>query len=130
MIGAIFWRTVRSFAASSATPPPAQLINEPGEKPMKIAKALRIACPELFLALACMLTTLSHAQSAKLAQPAATLRQAPQPAITLDAPTGWDFQEHAFDARGNVLPVAPPNFRRLGEVKVGEVGAVHTLTLR
>jgi hypothetical protein len=97
---------------------------------MKIAKALRIACPELFLALACMLTPLSHAQSAKLAQPAATLRQAPQPAITLDAPTGWDFQEHAFDARGNVLPEAPPNFRRLGEVKVGEVGAVHTLMLR
>jgi hypothetical protein len=53
-----------------------------------------------------------------------------QPSITLDAPTGWDLQEHVFDARGNLLPEAPANFRRLGEVKAGEIGAVHTLTLR
>src|SRR5260370_4394971 len=51
-------------------------------------------------------------------------------AITLEPPTGWDLQEHAFDARGNPLPEAPTNFRRLGEVKAGEVGPVHTLTLR
>jgi hypothetical protein len=51
-------------------------------------------------------------------------------AITLDPPTGWDFQEHAFDARGNALPEAPANFRRLGEAKPGEAGSVHTLTLR
>lgn len=55
---------------------------------------------------------------------------APKRAITLEAPTGWDFQEHAFDARGNLLPEAPANFRRLGEVKAGEVGSLHTLTLR
>lgn len=53
-----------------------------------------------------------------------------QRAITLDPPTGWDLQEHAFDAKGNVLPEAPANFRRLGEVTAGEVGSVHTLTLR
>src|SRR5208283_1157264 len=51
-------------------------------------------------------------------------------AITLDPPTGWDLQVHAFDAQGNPLPEAPANFRRLGEVKAGEVGDVHTLTLR
>src|SRR5208283_1804602 len=51
-------------------------------------------------------------------------------AITLDPPTGWDLQVHAFDAQGNALPEAPANFRRLGEVKAGEVGDVHTLTLR
>ena len=51
-------------------------------------------------------------------------------AITLDPPTGRDLQEHAFDARGNPLPEAPANFRRLGEAKAGEAGDVHTLTLR
>ncbi len=58
------------------------------------------------------------------------IRTARESAITLDPPTGWELQEHAFDARGNPLPEAPANFRRLGEVKAGEVGAVHTLTLR
>jgi len=51
-------------------------------------------------------------------------------AITLDPPTGWDLQVHAFDGRGNPLPEAPANFRRLGEAKAGESGDVHTLTLR
>ena len=51
-------------------------------------------------------------------------------AITLDPPTGWDLQVHAFDAQGNALPEAPANFRRLGEAKAGEAGDVHTLTLR
>lgn len=51
-------------------------------------------------------------------------------AITLDAPTGWDLQEHAFDARGNALPQSPTNFRRLGEATAGEAGSIHTLTLR
>jgi Bacterial Ig-like domain (group 3) len=51
-------------------------------------------------------------------------------AITLDPPIGWELQAHSFDAQGNALPEAPANFRRLGEVKAGEVGAVHTLTLR
>jgi hypothetical protein len=54
----------------------------------------------------------------------------PRPAITLDPPIGWDLQEHAFDAQVNPLPEAPLNFRRLGEVKAGDVGDVHTLTLR
>jgi hypothetical protein len=54
----------------------------------------------------------------------------PQTAITLDPPSGWDLQVHTFDAQGNRLPEAPANFRRLGEVKAGEVGTVHTLTLR
>jgi hypothetical protein len=40
------------------------------------------------------------------------------------------LQVHTFDAQGNRLPEAPANFRRLGEVKAGEVGTVHTLTLR
>ncbi|MGA9708374.1 MAG: Ig-like domain repeat protein [Candidatus Sulfotelmatobacter sp.] len=51
-------------------------------------------------------------------------------AITLDPPTGWDLQVHAFDAHGNPLPEAPANFRHLGEAKAGEAGDVHTLTLR
>ena len=53
-----------------------------------------------------------------------------QPVITLDPPTGWDLQEHAFDAKGNALPEAPANFRRLGEATAGTAGSVHTLTLR
>ncbi len=55
---------------------------------------------------------------------------APHRAITLDPPTGWDLQQHAFDSYGNRLPDAPANFRRFGEVKAGEVGSLHTLTLR
>lgn len=54
----------------------------------------------------------------------------PRTAITLDPPSGWDLQVHTFDAQGNRLPDAPANFRRLGEVKAGEVGTVHTLTFR
>ena len=53
-----------------------------------------------------------------------------QAAITLEPPTGWDLQEHGFDSQGNALPAAPANFRRLGEARAGEVGALHTLTLR
>jgi hypothetical protein len=55
---------------------------------------------------------------------------APRSVITLDPPTGWDLQVHAFDAQGNALPEGPANFRRLGEVKEGEPGDLHTLTLR
>jgi hypothetical protein len=29
---------------------------------------------------------------------------APRSVITLDPPTGWDLQVHAFDAQGNALP--------------------------
>ena len=58
------------------------------------------------------------------------IRTASPSAITLDPPTGWDLQVHAFDAKGNALPEAPANFRRLGEAKAGESGDVHTLTLR
>ncbi len=58
------------------------------------------------------------------------IRTAGPSAITLDPPTGWDLQVHSFDAKGNALPEAPANFRRLGEAKAGESGDVHTLTLR
>lgn len=54
----------------------------------------------------------------------------PTTSVTLDPPSGWDLQIQTFDAQGDRLPEAPPNFRRLGEVKAGEVGTVHTLTLR
>ena len=60
----------------------------------------------------------------------ATIARPEQAVFTLQPPTGWDLQEHAFDSQGNALPEAPANFRRLGEVKAGEVGALHTLILR
>jgi sugar lactone lactonase YvrE len=40
------------------------------------------------------------------------------------------LQAHAFDAKGNRLPEAPANFRRLGEARMGEAADVHTLTFR
>jgi hypothetical protein len=40
------------------------------------------------------------------------------------------MQAHAFDAKGNRLPEAPANFRRLGEARMGETADVHTLTFR
>lgn len=46
--------------------------------------------------------------------------QSPHPAITLDPPTGWELQTHAFDAGGKRLPDGPANFRRLGEARAGE----------
>jgi hypothetical protein len=97
-----------------------------------IARGLRITCPDLCLVLACLLTPLIHAQSANGVQsaPAATPVEAMQRVITLEPPTGWDLQVHAFDVHGNALPGAPATFRRLGEVKVGDVGEVHALTLR
>jgi hypothetical protein len=61
------------------------------------------------------------------AQSNATLRK---PVITIDPPTGWDLQVDTFDSRGNRLPEAPANFRRLGEATTGEAGESHTLTLR
>jgi Bacterial Ig-like domain (group 3) len=51
-------------------------------------------------------------------------------AISLEPATGWDLQIHAFDSKGNRLPEAPANFRRLGEVTTGENSELHTLTLR
>jgi hypothetical protein len=48
----------------------------------------------------------------------------------LEPPTGWDLQEHTFDAQGNRLPELPTNFRRLGTVTAGQVGPLHTLGLR
>lgn len=56
--------------------------------------------------------------------------ETPQAAITLDPPVGSDVQAQMFNAQGHALPPAPANFRRLGEVKAGETGRVHTLTLR
>jgi len=76
--------------------------------------------------MACALTPTAHAQSV---QPNLSARS-PQPAITLDPPTGWELQAHSFDGKGNRLPDTPANFRRLGEVHTGETGDLHTLTLR
>lgn len=56
--------------------------------------------------------------------------EAARPSITLDAPTGSDLQEQNFDAQGHILRPAPANFRRLGELKAGQVGSIHALTLR
>ncbi|MGA8151498.1 MAG: Ig-like domain repeat protein [Terriglobales bacterium] len=84
--------------------------------------------PGLVLMLAsCMIVACFFIIASSVAQ-SVTVR--PQAAITLDPPTGQDLQEQTFDGRGNRLPEAPANFRRLGEVKAGEVGGVHTLTLR
>jgi len=93
---------------------------------MKLAtKTSPIAASALCLALACAITSASRAQSV---QPAHQVQ--PQPAITLDPPTGWELQAHTYDSKGVALPPAPANFRRLGEAKVGEVADLHTLTLR
>lgn len=74
------------------------------------------------MTVACFLTAVSS-----LAQSVATRSKQ---VITLDPPTGWELQEHTFDSQGNRLPEAPANFRRLGEAKAGEIGSIHTLTLR
>jgi len=50
--------------------------------------------------------------------------------ITLEPPTGLELQEHLLDSRGEALPQAPDNFRRVGEAKAGEPGTPHTLTFR
>lgn len=50
--------------------------------------------------------------------------------ITLDPPTGLDLLAHTTDGKGNPLPEAPANFRRLGEARVGQLADLHTLTLR
>lgn len=96
-----------------------------------IASPVRITCRGVSVVLACLLTSLSHAQSANGIQSAlaSTPVQAMQRVITLEPPIGWDLQVHAFDAHGNLLPEGPATFRRLGEVKVGEVGDAHALTL-
>lgn len=75
----------------------------------------------------CMIVACFFLVASSVGQSTTALKES---VITLEPPTGWDLQEHAFDAQGNPLPEAPANFRRLGEVKAGEVGAVHTLTLR
>lgn len=82
-----------------------------------LAKVVAMTGPGLCLLLAYAAAAPAHAQAA-------------QQAITLDPPGGIERQVHEFDARGNALPPAPANFRRLGEAKVGETADVHTLTLR
>src|SRR6185437_15112309 len=94
---------------------------------MNLASRLNsIANAGLSIVMACALTPTAHAQSV---QPNLSARS-PQPAITLDPPTGWELQAHSFDGKGNRLPDTPANFRRLGEVHTGETGDLHTLTLR
>ena len=76
--------------------------------------------------LACALPLAAHAQNVQ----ADLSTRLPRPAVTLEPPTGWELQAHSFDGKGNRLPDSPANFRRLGEVRAGETGDVHTLTLR
>ena len=56
--------------------------------------------------------------------------QKAQEPITLEPPTGWELQVHSTGPKGEVLPPAPENFRRLGEAWVGQVADLHHLTLR
>jgi hypothetical protein len=93
------------------------------------SKVSVMACLAVCLALACALTVHANAQSDH-AQSNLRMGAVAQPAITLDPPTGWELQSHLYNSRGNLLPEAPSNFRRLGEAKVGERADVHSLTLR
>jgi len=83
---------------------------------MKFHPFVKLACPVLALALACLLPTPAPGQAAA--------------AITLEPPTGLDLQAHAFNSKGEPLPAAPANFQRLGEARMGQVADLHTLTLR
>src|SRR5580692_7261979 len=83
---------------------------------MSLCSLSKVAFPGLALALASLLPIPVPAQAAR--------------SITLDPPTGWELQDHLMDKRGNVLPEAPANFRRLGEATVGKQADLHTLTLR
>jgi sugar lactone lactonase YvrE len=85
-----------------------------------------IANATLSAVLVCALPLAAHAQSV---QPTVSARS-PQPAVTLDPPTGWELQAHSFDGRGNRLPDSPANFRRLGEARMGEPADIHSMTLR
>jgi hypothetical protein len=62
--------------------------------------------------------------------PPAAPGQTAKQAITLDPPTGADWQAQNFDRNGQPLGAAPENARRLGEAKTGEPAELHTLTLR
>jgi len=94
-----------------------------------ISKPLPMACLALLLVQACVLTFPGSAQSAQLAKPGLPF-EPPRQAITLEPPAGWELQTHLFDSKGNTLPLAPSNFRRLGEARAGEVSDLHTLTFR
>ncbi len=94
---------------------------------MNLASKMKsTAIAGLSTVMACTFCLAAHAQSV---QPNLSARS-PQPVITLDPPTGWELQTHAFDGKGHRLPDAPANFRRLGEVPTGETGDLHTLNLR
>ena len=81
---------------------------------MKLSMSIKMACAGL--ALASILPACSQAQA--------------QRAITLDPPTGWELQSQTMNSKGEMLPQAPDNFRRLGEAHVGQLADLHTLTLR
>jgi hypothetical protein len=83
---------------------------------MRLSTSIKVACPGLVLALACLLPTSTQAQTSQ--------------AITLDPPAGWELQVHTMNSKGETLPPAPANFRRLGEATVGQQADLHTLTLR
>ncbi|HTX74777.1 MAG TPA: Ig-like domain repeat protein [Terracidiphilus sp.] len=92
-------------------------------KPQSLSK---VALSGLALALICALPMASHAQASLTAAAEAS----PGRTITLDPPTGLDLQAQTLDSKGNLLPEAPPNFRRLGEATVGKQADLHALTLR
>jgi hypothetical protein len=96
----------------------------------RLANYLIAACVLGFVMIASGQDQASRASSRLASEEHSQIRTEGGSAITLDPPSGWDLQVHAFDAHGNPLPEAPANFRRLGEAKAGEAGDVHTLTLR
>ncbi|HWE87189.1 MAG TPA: Ig-like domain repeat protein [Terracidiphilus sp.] len=93
---------------------------------MRLNPLIQVAFPGLALTLACLLPVAIHSQAPQ----SITVNGTARGTITLDAPSGWELQVHQFDAKGNRLPESPSDFRRLGEATVGQLGDLHTLTLR
>lgn len=83
---------------------------------MSLYSLVKAALPGAVVSLACLLPVSTYSQAAR--------------SITLDPPTGWELQAHTMDSKGNLLPAAPANFRRLGEATIGKQADLHTLTLR
>ena len=101
-------------------------MNREASQPTEVKKFLQWPRSVLILAF-CTIVACFFLIASSAAQSNTALKK---PVITLDPPTGWDLQVQTFDSRGNRLPEAPENFRRLGEATTGEAGELHTLTLR
>jgi sugar lactone lactonase YvrE len=112
---------------------------------MRLYPILKVAIPGIAMAAVCLWPAPNLAQIAaavredarggaplqsQISDASGSALQQPARTITLDPPTGLDLQAHTVDSKGNALPEAPANFRRLGEATVGEVADLHTLTLR